>query len=47
MWAESFAADGDDAARRRWERQWQKKMGDFLSKQGREVTRQVKREHGR
>lgn len=42
-----FAADGDEAYRRRMEREWQKKMGDFLARQKRDVTRQVKRENGR
>ena len=44
LWAETFAADGDDAYRRRIERQWQKKMGAFLAKQGRQVVRDAKRE---
>lgn len=44
LWADTYAADGDDAARRRWERQWQKKMGAFLNRQGRDVARQAKRE---
>ncbi len=53
LWSETYAApfaangDGEDAYRRRMERQWQKKMGEFLGRQKREVVRQVKREHGR
>lgn len=41
------AADGDDAARQQWERQWQRKMAAFLARQQRDVTRQARREHGR
>lgn len=47
LWAETYAADGDDAYRRRMERQWQQKMGAFLGRQKRDVMRQVRREHGR
>lgn len=48
FWAETYAAgaDGDDAYRRRMERQWQQKMGAFLGRQGRDVKRQARREHG-
>lgn len=47
LFAETYAAGGDDAYRRQMERQWQKKMAAFLARQQRDVTRQVKREHGR
>lgn len=46
LWAETYAAEGDEAYRRRMERQWQKKMESFLAGQRREVVRQVKRDYG-
>jgi len=44
LWAETYAADGDEAYRRKMERRWQQKMGFFLARQGRDVARQVKTE---
>lgn len=43
--ADTYAADGGDAYRRRMERRWQQKMAAFLSKQGRDVNRQAKRDY--
>ena len=43
---DTYAADGNDAYRLRMERQWQNRMAAFLQRQGRDVTRQAKREHG-
>lgn len=45
LWADTYAADGDDAQRRRWERQWQRKMAAFLQRQGAAVTRQARRDY--
>ena len=46
VWAETYAAGGNEGYRRRMERQWQRKMSDFLKRQGREVARQAKQEYG-
>jgi len=44
--ADEYDADGDDAWRLKMERQWQKRMSVFLERQGRDVMRQARREHG-
>ena len=45
LFADTYAADdGDEAYRRRMERQWQRKMAAFLERQGRDVLRQAKRD---
>jgi hypothetical protein len=43
--AEYYATGGNDAYRARMERQWQRKMAAFLQRQGRDVTRQAKRDY--
>ena len=43
--ADAYATGGNDAYRLRMERQWQRKMAAFLERQGRDVTRQAKRDY--
>ena len=45
--ADTFAANGDDAYRRKMEREWQKKMGVFLNRQKRDVMKQAGRDYGK